>query len=194
MIQPQPVSNPLIDRPIGTGGFLDPESVADGFSITEGMSVVDFGCGAGYFTITLAERVGSEGKVYALDVQENALDSVRAKARAGGLDNIETIRTNLEILGSSSLSDGSQDLVLMANILFQSSKRINIIEEGKRVLKSGGELIVIDWKKGAGGFGPPDDIRPDPEDIKKMSEDEGFTFVKSIDAGSFHFGALFKKL
>jgi ubiquinone/menaquinone biosynthesis C-methylase UbiE len=81
----------------------------------------------------------------------------------------------------------------MANILFQSTKRGNIIEEGRRVLKSGGELIIIDWNKGTGGFGPPNDIRPDIEDIKKMTKSEGFTFEQSIDAGSFHFGLLFKK-
>jgi SAM-dependent methyltransferase len=193
MIQAAAISNSQIQGPVGTGGFLDPESVASGFNISEGMSVSDFGCGAGYFTISLAERVGPEGKAYAFDVQENALDNVRAKARVSGLKNIETVRANLEILGSSKLADGSQDMVLMANILFQSTKRGNIIEEGRRVLKSGGELIIIDWNKGTGGFGPPNDIRPDIEDIKKMTKSEGFTFEQSIDAGSFHFGLLFKK-
>jgi SAM-dependent methyltransferase len=178
--------------PIGTGGFLDPESVADGFEIKEGMIVSDFGCGAGYFTIILAERVGKNGRVYALDVQEIPLDNVNAKARVKGLTNIETIRANLEIPGSSGLSEGSQDVVLLANILFQSNKRPDIIKEGKRVLKSGGTLIIIDWKKGGGGFGPPDDIRPDPEEIRKMAEDQGFIFQKNIEAGTFHFGSIYK--
>ena len=180
-------------HPVGTGGFLDPESVADEFGVKNGMNVADFGCGAGYFTITLAERVGSEGKVYALDVQENALDNVKTKARANGISNIETIRTNLEIVGSSSLTDGSQDVILLANILFQSDKRGDIIREAKRVLKGGGRMIIIDWKKGIGQFGPPESIKTDKEELSSLAQKEDFLLEKTIDAGQFHFGLIFKK-
>ena len=191
----------------GTGGFLDPDSVVGKFGLSEGMRVADLGCGAGYFTILLAQKVGSSGKVYALDVVESALDSVRAKANALGLNNIETIRTNLEILGSSSLLDESQDFSLLANVLFQSNKKADIIREGKRILKSGGELVIIDWKKNAGamsnglsagqagrqGFGPPDSLRPDISEVHGLAEKENFIFEHQIDVGQFHFGLMFKK-
>ena len=182
-----------VKRPVGTGGFLDPDIIAGGFGIKKGMKVADFGCGAGYFTISLANETGPDGKVYALDVQENALDNVRTKVRAQGLENVETIRTNLEVVGSSSLVDGSQDIVLLANILFQSNKKSNIIREAKRVLKAGGKMILIDWEKGAGGFGPPDDLRPASEEMRKFAEKEGLVFERSIDAGQFHFGLIFRK-
>lgn len=178
---------------MGTGGFLNPDVIAGRFGIEKGMKIADFGCGAGYFTISLANETGHEGRVYALDIQENALDSVRAKARALGFDNIETIRTNLELTGSSSLSDNSQDMVLLANILFQSNKKADIIKEARRVLKSGGKIIIIDWKKGAGGFGPPDNLRPDAMEMRQLAEKEGLSFESGIDAGQFHFGSIFKK-
>lgn len=177
----------------GTGGFLDPYSVVNDFDINEGMKAADLGCGAGYFTILLAQRVGSAGKVYALDIVENALDNVRARANALGLNNIETVRTNLEILGGSGLPDGSQDFALLANILFQSNKRADIIREGRRILKQGGELVVIDWRRGGGGFGPPDNLRPDISEIQALVEKESFMFERSINAGQFHFGLMFKK-
>lgn len=178
---------------LGTGGFLKPESLVNEFGLAPGMSVADFGSGAGYFTILMAERVGKEGRVYALDIMESALDSVREKAKAVGLENIELIRTNLEVVGSSGLADQSQDVVLLANILFQSDKKSEIVKEAKRVLKDTGSLIIIDWKKGAGGFGPPDNLRTDETAMRSLAVGEGLIFDRIFDAGQFHFGAIFKK-
>src|SRR3989344_2466425 len=178
---------------LGTGGFLNPDLITNEFGLMPGMSVADFGSGAGYFTIIIAERVGKEGRVYALDIMESALDSVREKSKAAGLENVEAIRTNLEVVGSSGLADQSQDVVLLANILFQSEKKVEIIREAKRVLKDGGSLIIIDWKKGAGGFGPPDSLRTDEAAMRSLAVGEGLTFDRPFDAGQFHFGSIFRK-
>lgn len=172
---------------------MNPDKVVDTFGISQGMKVADFGCGAGYFTISLAQRAGESGKVYALDVVESALDNVKAKARVNGLNNIETIRANLEVLGNSGLADGSQDIVLLANILFQSNKKEDILDEGKRILKSGGKLVIIDWKKGTGGFGPPDDLRLDQSGTEELTKNKGFVYECPTDAGQFHFGITFRK-
>ena len=191
-----PISFP--EKITGTGGFMNPDKVIDSFSIQSGMKVADFGCGAGYFTISLAQRVGSSGVVYGLDVVESALDNVKAKARVSGLKNIETVRADLEVMGSSGLASESMDIVLLANILFQSNKKGDILNEAKRVLKSGGKMIIIDWKRevglsGQGGFGPPDDLRSDPSKIEELVISRGLLLEYPIDAGQFHFGLIFKK-
>lgn len=185
---------------LGTGGFMNPDLVVNEFGLVPGMNVADFGSGAGYFTMLIAERVGKDGRVYALDIMESALDSVREKARAAGLENVEAIRTNLEVVGSSGLYDQSQDVVLLANILFQSDKKLDIIKESKRVLKDNGLLIIIDWKKGAGamsddrqGFGPPDSLRTDETAMRSLATGEGLVFDRAFNAGQFHFGLVFKK-
>lgn len=178
---------------LGTGGFMNPEKIAAGFGIKEGMMIADFGSGAGYFTILLAQRVGANGKVFALDIQESSLDNVRVKAKAVGLDNVETIRANLEVLGGSGLADNSQDMALLANILFQSEQKAEIIKEAVRVLKSEGSLVVIDWKRATGGFGPPDNLRTDEITMRSLVLGEGLIFENDIDAGQFHYGMKFKK-
>lgn len=178
---------------LGTGGFLNPDMIVNEFGLREGMNVADFGSGAGYFTILIAQRVGKEGRVYALDIMETALDSVRAKAKSAELENVETIQTNLEVLGSSGLADQSQDVVLLANILFQSDKKSEIIRESKRVLKDGGSLIVVDWRKNTGGFGPPDSLRTDETAMRSLTTGEGLVFERDFNAGQFHFGMIFKK-
>ncbi len=177
----------------GGGGFLNVQKIIGSLGIQPGMSVADFGSGSGYFSIPLARQVGPEGKVFALDIQESALEIVRAKAKAMGLANLEAVRGNLEVSGGSTLGDNSQDIVFMANILFQSAKAQDIIREAKRVLKSGGRLLIVEWRKGAGGIGLPDHMRVDEQTVKQTIVQEGLSFVTGLDAGQFHYGLVFKK-
>jgi len=175
----------------GTGGFMNPDAIVMTFGITPGMKIADFGCGTGYFTILAAQKTGEGGLVTALDILDSSLSSVKTKADNAGLRNIETVKANLEVLGSSGLGDKSQDLVLIANVLFQSEKKQEVFQEAKRVLKDGGGLIVIDWKPSVGGLGPPDDLKTDPNKMKSLAEGVGFSFVQNIDAGDFHYGIKF---
>lgn len=176
----------------GTKGFLDVSRIASELGLHEGMQVADFGCGSGYFTIELAKRVGSKGLVTALDIMEAPLESVQSRAKQENLANIETVRANLEVPGATRLADNSQDIVLLANILFQSQKKAEIVREARRVLKEGGRLAVIDWKKGAGG-GPADELRTDADAMKELVAKEGFTLERAVDAGVYHFGLMFHK-
>ncbi len=173
---------------------MDPQRIAGYFGILPGMKIADFGSGAGYFTIFLAKAVGESGMVTAIDVLDTALETLRAKAKAEGLRNIETARANLETPGGSGLDSDSQDIVLLANILFQSQKKAEIVTEAKRTLKPSGSLIVIDWRKGTNGFGPPDNLRTSPEEMRTLVVDKGFQAVGEIDAGDFHFGLIFRKV
>jgi len=75
---------------------MKPEEVLDNIDIEKNMKVADFGCGAGYFAIPLARRVGKGGMIYAVDVMEPALESVRGRAKVFSILNIETLRGNLE--------------------------------------------------------------------------------------------------
>ncbi len=112
-----------------TGGFLNPDKVIDQLNITHGMSVADFGCGHGYFSIPFARRVGNSGTVYACDVLPSALEAVETRANLENLSNIKTVRTNLENPEGSKLDPESMDLVCLANILFQSNKKEEIVKE-----------------------------------------------------------------
>jgi ubiquinone/menaquinone biosynthesis C-methylase UbiE len=175
------------------GAFLDTEIITAKLAITPGMHVADLGTGSGYFTISLARAVGKEGVVSAVDVRQEPLDEVRAKSEVLGLGNIRPIRADLEVLGGTGIPDNSQDLSLLASVLFQSSKRDAMIAEAARMLKSGGRLVVIDWKKGVDGFGPPDNFRSTEDEVKSMAEGKGLKFHAPVDAGRFYFGLVFMK-
>lgn len=173
---------------------MNPEAIVESFRLQSGMKVADLGSGSGYFSILIAKKVGENGLVTAVDIMESTLETVRAKASAMGLKNLQTVRADLEVLGATGLPDGSQDLVLLANVLFQSSKKEAIIQESKRILVPGGQIILIDWKKEVNsGLGPPQNLKTSPEELQAMLTKEGLSFVRNINAGEYHFGMTFKK-
>ncbi|MCC6404809.1 MAG: methyltransferase domain-containing protein [Candidatus Yanofskybacteria bacterium] len=176
-----------------SGAFLDTRRIVSALGGLSGLRVADLGCGAGFFTIDLARAVGKDGIISAADIMEEPLQSVQARASAAGLENVRTIRADLEVLGGTKIADGSQDLVLVANVLFQSQKKEAILAEAVRILRSGGRLLVVDWKKGAGGFGPPESLRTDEATMQALVGSVGVRFQQALDAGAFYYALLFIK-
>ncbi len=175
------------------GGFSHPERVLEEIRIPEGAKIADFGSGSGYFALHLARLVGPDGVVTAIDVLPHTLETVRSRARDQGLYNIAYVRGNLELPESSGLVPRSQDIVLLANILFQSQKKDLILAESYRVLKPGGELVMIDWLPHA-AFGPSETgWKLSAQEGRALAEQSGFRFEREIHASSNHWGMVFKK-
>ncbi len=181
--------------------FVDPRKVLAEAGVKKGWTGADFGCGSGYFTIALAEKVlagggakgGEDGKVYALDVLPSSLESVKGAAKIKELTNIILKKANIEILGGSGLKDGSLDVVVVKDVLFQNREKENIIKEAARVLKGKGMLIVVEWDSWKNfSIGPAADIRVKKEDVLEMAKDD-FDFLRELNAGGYHYGLLFKR-
>ena len=92
-------------------GFFNPKELQQLIDIQEGMRVADFGSGSGEIAMIIARMVGPDGTVTAIDVLPSAIEFVRALAKHEKLHNIEAVRADLDIPGSSKLSDDSQDVV-----------------------------------------------------------------------------------
>jgi len=173
-------------------GFLHPEEIVRQLNIKKWMKIADFGCGSGYFSLSLAKRLGHDGRVYAFDILETALESVRSRAKIQGLFNIETLRCDLEQAKSTTLKDDFVDLTLLANILFQSSRKADIIEEGARILKPGGELVIIDWQPNQ-PVGPAKEFVVSLEKIKQLAKNQGLKFKRDLVVDKYHWGLVFEK-
>lgn len=118
-----------------------PEEVMDALGIKPGSAVADVGCGRGYFTFHLAQRVGIRGKVYAEDVQGDELAEIRREAHKKGLTQIETIDGAAD---DPSLPDRAIDVVLIVDA-YHEMRRYNAMLAGIfRALKPGGLLALID--------------------------------------------------
>ncbi len=176
---------------LGSGGLMNPEEVIKEIDIKSGMIVADFGCGAGYFTIPIAKLVKNSGKVFAVDVLKSALGSVISKAKLFGLLNIETLRANVEIVGGSKIKDGSVDLVILANILFQCNDYDSVINEAKRITRENGKIVIIDWIPDKVPLGPKFERCLSEEDVKKLSIRNGLKIIKKLNTNSRHYGMIF---
>lgn len=176
---------------IGSGGFMNPDTIVDNLNIKSGSVVADFGCGAGYFSIPLAKKVSNGGKVYAIDVLKDPLEAVLSKAKLYGLRNIEIIRANVETVGGTKLNDRSVDVVILANILFQCNDYNSVLSEAKRVLKDSGEIVIIDWIPEKIKMGPKFEHCLTENDVKKLAIRNSFKFAREINAGDRHYGMVF---
>jgi ubiquinone/menaquinone biosynthesis C-methylase UbiE len=183
-----------VDKAPSGNQFLNPQEILSRIGVHEKMTVGDLGSGSGYFSFQAAQMVGQNGKVYAVDVLKNALSALKSKAEFLGIKNITPIWSNLEILGAAKrIKSDTLDIALLVNILHQSKKHRNILVEARRMLKKGGLMLVVDWKRSAASFAPHESDLVKPEHVLRIAEELGFHTNDRFDAGIHHYALLFQK-
>ncbi len=169
-------------------GFLNPNEVLKQLKLKESMTAADFGSGSGGWVIPLAKKL-EDGKVYAIDILEEPLSALRAKTKLEKIINVETILADVE--KGVDIFEESLDLVLMTNLLFEVDDKKKVLEEGKRLLKKGGRVLVVDWKKDA-PLGPKAG-RISAEEVKEIALDLNLRIEKEFEAGIYHYGLILAK-
>jgi arsenite methyltransferase len=173
--------------------FSDPKHNIAHLKIEHGMRIADFGCGIGHYTLVLAPLAGENGRMYAIDIQQNLLSKVKNTARDEHLNNIDVIVSDLERPLGSKLADNLVDAVIMANVLFQIENREAIVSEARRVLKPKGKLLAVDWKDSFEGIGPAQEKVLQQSKAEALCRTAGFKLKKVFDAGTHHYGLLYEK-
>ena len=171
--------------------FSEPRENVLQLGLREGMKVGDFGSGSGHYARAAAAAVGTSGKVYAVDVQENVLKHLKLNTHLAHRSTIDAIWGNIEKLGGTHLRDASLDAVILANVLFQIENLSGLTEEIRRVLKSNGKLMVIDWAGSYGGIGPIQKKVVTEHEAEAFFINGGFHKMKSFRAGPHHYGIIF---
>ena len=137
---------------------------------------IDLGCGRGFFAIPAAKIVGKEGNVYGVDRNPGFLEELERRAKGEGLTNIHSIVGKAE---DTVLCEGCADFVFFGIVLHDFDDPAKVLKNAKRMLKSTGRLIDLDWKKEHMNFSPPYKRRFTEGQSKKLIENAGF-FVESI--------------
>ena len=173
--------------------FSVPEKNIEQLGLKPNQVVADFGAGSGAFTIAAAKAMNGNGKVYAIDVQKDLLTALENTCREQHISNVGYIWGNLEEMNGTKLADQSVDVAILSNVLFQTTDKKTTLDEVKRVLRQGGQLLLIDWTGSFNSMGPKkEQVFPELE-ARKMVESLNFTFDRNIDAGNFHYGMIFRK-
>lgn len=173
--------------------FVDPQTVLSQLEIKDRIRVADFGCGAGFFSLAFAQKIGNEGMVYALDILPERLETVNSQAKNLGIANITTQRANLEMEGGSKLPDQSVDWVVIKDMLYQNREKAKILAEAKRVVKNDGKILLIEWKTEDTSIGPDRNLRISKESLVSLAQENGLGVFKEVGAGDFHYGLILIK-
>ena len=134
-------------------------------------TVADIGCGPGFFTIPLAKALW-DGKVYALDIQEEMVEACRRRVAEARLGNVEVIRSEATTL---QLESASLDGALVALVLHSQVDKAGFLKSIMDTLKPGGWLALINWHLvPEPTMGPPPERRVPVEEVLRLVEETGF--------------------
>jgi len=184
-----PVSGRVYALPMGVAGAAwlerrerereeDPDLAMRLIRVARGSTVADLGAGSGYFTLRLARAVGTEGKVYAVDIQQGMLDLLQRAVTKEKLTNVTPV---LAAADDPRLPAASLDLVLMVDVYHELSSPQTTLGHLKNALKPGGRLVLLEYR----AEDPEVPILPEHKMTKAMVkleiEHEGFKQQRVYD-------------
>jgi ubiquinone/menaquinone biosynthesis C-methylase UbiE len=169
---------------VDRGLTFDPDMALKDLGLKTGMTAADIGAGPGYFTAKIAKMVGHPGKVYAVDIQEEMLVKLKKNLEAQGLKNFETVLSKENHIP---MPDGTVDLCFMSSVLHELYDPTKFLREIARILKKGGLLGVIDWKKESSDQGPPLEERIGVDEAEKMIAESGGRIIRTWDNGAHQY-------
>ena len=157
------VENPYVERYAGA------ELLLDRAGVEPGMRVLDVGSGPGRVAVPAAERVGAEGEVVALDVQQAMLDRVQEKVDARHLTNVRLIHA---AAGENKTEPDAFDRAFLVTVLGEIPDKRAALREINRALKPEGVLSITEML--------PDPDYQSPETIHQLARDTGFVVREQI--------------
>lgn len=172
----------------------DPDDVVRALRIEQGMTVVDLGCGDGYFTAAIARQLAS-GRVIGVDLDPDMLE--QAQAACEGMPNGDWLLGDAMAL--SRLLSATADYVLIANTFHGAPDKTALAREVAAALRPDGRFAIVNWyplpreETTVLGQprGPKTDMRMSPEQTRAVVEPAGFTLERLVELPPYHYGAVF---
>ncbi len=166
----------------------DPAELWRRVGLKEGDIVVDVGAGSGFFAFPAATVVGPKGRVYAVDVSEELVKLVREKTDTGKIHNVEPVLSTPKHIP---IEDAIADVVILANVFHGIPPKS--VQEAVRLLRPGGRLIDVDWKKEETPEGPPIQHRLAIPEATAALRSHGLVRIDSFELGPSHYVLVFER-
>ena len=155
--------------------YQKPHEVLSALKLRPGEVIADIGTGSGYFTFRLAHHVGANGKVYAVDVSPDMIRHVNRRIRDLKATNVVSILADPD---DPLLPERSVDRFFVCDVWHHVENPTKYLSAMKKVLKPGGEIVMIDFRKKELPFGPPLQMKIAREDLIRQMEANGFRLAK----------------
>jgi tRNA A58 N-methylase Trm61 len=154
----------------GTNAIQPPDKVMDAIGVKLGMIIGEVGAGRGRYTVHLAHRVGKTGKIYANDINEDALRHLRDRCRQDEMDNIEIIVGKVD---NPLFPKGALDMVFMILTYHHLSQPVELLKNLIPSLKAGATVVIVDPdpEKNQGGYSGES---TSPEKMRREAAEAGF--------------------
>lgn len=162
-------------------GAIAPEGLLRSLGLKEGDALADVGCGPGFFTMPGATIVGPGGVVYAIDTQQEMLNALRERGPAANIAPVMSTEHSIPLEG------GSADMALVAFVLHEATDKALFIGEIKRIVRRGGIVAVLDWKKQEEEHGPPAEDRLTEAEVEALFREAGFSGVRTASLNQSHY-------
>lgn len=120
-----------------------PDQLLKALELKPGMKVVDLGAGSGFHTFRMAAVVGEKGKVFAVDVQKEMLDIIKARMKKDKVANVEPV---LGTEKDPKLATGTIDLILMVDVYHEFLYPYEMTEKLVASLKPGGKIVFVEFR------------------------------------------------
>jgi ubiquinone/menaquinone biosynthesis C-methylase UbiE len=140
-----------------------------------GETIADIGSGSGYFALRFAAHVGEKGRVLAVDIDPDMVRYLNRRVRDAGVRNVQTI---LAEPNDPLLADASVDRFVVVDTWHHIEKPLEYLALMKKMLKPGGQIVMIDFQKKELPFGPPMEMKIAREDLVRQMEANGFALAK----------------
>lgn len=148
-----------------------PDEVIAALNLKNGESLADIGAGSGYFSFRFAQKVGANGRIYAVDINPDMILHMNRRIRAMELKNVITV---LSAPDDPLLLNSSVNRFFICNTWHHVQNRPQYLALMEKILKPGGQIVVVDYQKKALPVGPPTEMKMAREDVIQEMESNGF--------------------
>ncbi len=125
----------------GRDEWQQPERVIESLALEPGQHIADVGAGGGYFTFRLAEAVGADGRVYAVDVDPDMTEHLAERSAEEGAGNVEVV---LAEYGDPLIPEPGVDLLFTCNTYHHIEGRVDYFANARKYLRPGGRVAIIE--------------------------------------------------
>jgi ubiquinone/menaquinone biosynthesis C-methylase UbiE len=174
--------------------FLDPKKIIQHTHVSPGMVIGLFESYGSFFPLEIAHALKNEGKLFCIGSNKDLLKKISNDAKQKSFDTIEVLSGNIEKQGGIPLRDGVLDLVVIANIFFTIEQKKETLQEAYRLLKKGGRVLFVEWLDSFGGIGPHKEHIVTRVVAEGLFQEMNFELLKEIDAHTYHYALIFKKI
>jgi ubiquinone/menaquinone biosynthesis C-methylase UbiE len=184
-------------KPPGAGkssyDLIDPGILWAALNLPPGITFLDLGCGQGNYSLAAADRIGPNGVVYAVDLWEEGIAALKARAAREGRANLKPLASPA---GQVPIESRSVDVGLLATVLHdlvEAGTAAGALAEVSRVIKAAGRLAIVEFHKIDGPPGPSRHIRLDPAEVEAMVVPYGFARQQIVNLGPYNYLITFVK-